>query len=527
MLAILVAGLFVFGQVGTFEFVTADDKNLIVENSAVHSWSQAPWRERLLTTTFTYVMPVTQASFALDWKLWNGWAGGFHITNLLLHLACSLLVFFAARRLFASVAPAITVTLASFVGALFFLLHPLQAEAVSFVTQRKDLLATLFALVALGRLLGARTTLNGVIVLIAVVLAGLAKPTLLLLGPVLVALHWLLRRGSPPVRAEIVLGTVLILIAPLLLALNWHVHSQAPDTLDTSAFSLVQRLMLVCRTTEHYLHSLALPVYLAPKVPRPPLDFSLPPIVLTGVVAAVLVLVSVRWWTVNDRAKLIPLIWCVGMYLPISNLIPIRRYVADSYFYAAMVGIAFVVCQVCLWFLRRRDRLSRALLAVALGVVFGVTGHLAQRQSVIWRNDGALYSYLYTLFPTNTDAVQQYADHLKDSGQDRHARIILLRFYESALQKNPSSLQARHRLMRLYLASGRVPRARHLLDQAPLSVRDRTAYWEARLELAMQTRQYADALEATREIVRRDPRSPRRRLLEQLAKRVKSGSSNP
>jgi hypothetical protein len=521
VLAILVAGLLVFGQVGTFEFVTADDKSFIVENSAVNSWSQAPWRERLLTTKFTYVMPVTQASFALDWRLWNGWAGGFHITNLLLHLACSLLVLFVARRLFAPAAPAVTVTLAGFVGALFFLLHPLQAEAVSFVTQRKDLLGTFFALLALGRLLGARTTLNGVLVLLAVVLAGLAKPTMLLLGPVLVTLHWLLRRGSPMGRTEIVLGILLMLVAPLLFALNWHVHSQAPDTLDASGFSLVQRFMLVCRTAEHYLHSLILPIYLAPKVPRPALDPSLLPIVITIAVVATLAVVSYRRWCVDDHVGLIPLVWCVGMYLPISNLIPIRRYVADGYLYAAMVGIALVVCRVCLWLLGHRDRLNRVILAVALGAVFGVTGHLAQRQASIWRNEGALFDYLYTLFPNNTDAVQQYADYLKDSTQKKRSHAILLRFYMGALQKNPSSLRARHRLMRLYLASGMVQRARQLLDRAPPSVRDRTAYWEARLELAMQTRQYADALKATREILRRDPRSPRRRLLKQLEKRVR------
>ena len=94
---LLCLGALVFGQVRGFAFVTSDDRDLIVGNPLVHSWSSAPLRERLLTPGYGYAIPVTAASFALDAALFGPdvgrWAAGAHVVNLLLHLGNTLLVF--------------------------------------------------------------------------------------------------------------------------------------------------------------------------------------------------------------------------------------------------------------------------------------------------------------------------------------------------------------------------------------------------------------------------------------------------
>jgi len=83
--------------------------------------------------------PLTTLSFAIDYAIGNGSAFPFHVTNLLLHLANTCLVFILIRRLFRNFSIALMV-------ALLFGVHPLHVEAVAWITSRKDLLYVFFFL---------------------------------------------------------------------------------------------------------------------------------------------------------------------------------------------------------------------------------------------------------------------------------------------------------------------------------------------------------------------------------------------
>jgi hypothetical protein len=240
-------GLLVYGRCAGFTLVTGDDWSLVAGNRNVTRWAEAPLRARLLTVEFGYPIPVTVASFALDWALWPAAsrAAGLHLTNVLLHIACALCLLRLLRRA--------TGMGAALAGALLFLLHPAQVEAVAFVTGRKDLLATLLSLLALGGLIDlaglaglagladrsgaarggprpaaiARTTA-------LVLLAGLSKPSAVLIGPVLAA-GWLVLRGRPRRRGEWVLLALLSGAGAALLLLNVLVHRLNPVSLDGGA----------------------------------------------------------------------------------------------------------------------------------------------------------------------------------------------------------------------------------------------------------------------------------------------------
>lgn len=108
------------------------------------------WDDRLTATaplalavpTGAWFRPFTMATFAIDRRLWNDWPAGFHLTNLCLHagvawLLGALVVDFGAP---AGLALAST---------LVFLAHPVQSEAVAYVSGRTDLLCALWSLIAL------------------------------------------------------------------------------------------------------------------------------------------------------------------------------------------------------------------------------------------------------------------------------------------------------------------------------------------------------------------------------------------
>src|SRR5205085_8107275 len=86
--------------------------------------------------------PLTRTSFLIDAQLYGLNPVGYHFTNLLLHLANVLLLFELLRSLTGAVWRCA-------LAAACFAIHPLHVESVVWVTERKDVLSTLFGLLAL------------------------------------------------------------------------------------------------------------------------------------------------------------------------------------------------------------------------------------------------------------------------------------------------------------------------------------------------------------------------------------------
>jgi hypothetical protein len=98
-----------------------------------------------------YYRPVVNLSLWFDGRLGGGSAGWFHLTNILLHLGCTLLCSVVLRHLMMG-------DLEAFVGSLLFALHPAHVESIAFVSGRTDLLAALFVLLTMLLWRGSRDT---------------------------------------------------------------------------------------------------------------------------------------------------------------------------------------------------------------------------------------------------------------------------------------------------------------------------------------------------------------------------------
>ena len=96
-----------------------------------------------------YYRPLVNLSLWFDGRLGGGSAGWFHLTNILLHLGCTLLCAVVLRRLMIG-------DLGAFAGSLLFALHPAHVESVAFVSGRTDLLAALFVFLAMLLWRGSR-----------------------------------------------------------------------------------------------------------------------------------------------------------------------------------------------------------------------------------------------------------------------------------------------------------------------------------------------------------------------------------
>ena len=138
------AVLAVFGQTAHFDFMGYDDPAYVSANPVVAQGLSA----HAVGWAFTHPqlgnwIPLTTLSHILDCQLFGLHAGGHHLVNVGLHAATAVLLFLALRQMTGSL------WRSAFVAAVFAV-HPLRAESVAWVSERKDVLSGLFFMAAVG-----------------------------------------------------------------------------------------------------------------------------------------------------------------------------------------------------------------------------------------------------------------------------------------------------------------------------------------------------------------------------------------
>jgi len=132
-----------------------DDDDGILKNAFIQDWSYAGkyFSENLIAGagfTSNYWRPMLSLGYSIEWHLWGSWAPGYHATNIFLHIANAILLFLLLRALFGR-------PLIAYVVALIFLVHPLQTEAITYVSGRGDPLSVLFMLLGMLAYLEGKT----------------------------------------------------------------------------------------------------------------------------------------------------------------------------------------------------------------------------------------------------------------------------------------------------------------------------------------------------------------------------------
>jgi protein O-mannosyl-transferase len=138
----ILAGLILslFSQTFNFEFVNWDDHVNVYENENVINFDvKGVFTEHVIGN----YNPLSNLTLALEYKIVQNSPKLYHFNNVLLHIICSLLVFFLMKKLGMSF-------FVSFLVALLFGIHPMRVESVAWITERKDVL---FGMLYLGSLL--------------------------------------------------------------------------------------------------------------------------------------------------------------------------------------------------------------------------------------------------------------------------------------------------------------------------------------------------------------------------------------
>lgn len=430
VLAVIYAG----ALAGPFQF---DDYQVIVDNPQVHSL--AAWWQSL-----PGIRPLLKLSYALNWAA-SPSPFGFHLLNLLVHLANAALVSWLATRWLQRLGPASLPVHAGLWVAALFALHPAATEAVTYISGRSVSLMTLFWLAAMACFLEgqarAKAWLSSGLATGLFALALAVRETAATLPAALWLLAWF--GGASPRQALRGLGPQLAVLSLAVIAGLWlggydrfFGHSLGTRDLDAQ---LRGQLLAHGHLFAHTM--LGLRAQLDPDLAIPAgwtLGLGLRAAVLAA--AVVLAVASRRRWPWLGFG----IAWYLLQLAPTNSFMPRFDLANDRHLYLALPGAA--LCLVVPLLAGGRRRLGNAaLLAVALCLSVATA-----RRNHEWRSELALWQATVQAAPAKARPWVNLGWARSQGGDGSGARAA----WECALLLDPGHEQA---AINLALAPG--PRA--------------------------------------------------------------------
>jgi len=429
----------VYGASIGYDFVF-DDQPLVVENPAVKlPLSSAPALLGPGQVGIVY-RPLRTFSYMVDYALGGGLdARVFHASNLVYHAAAVLVLFALARDVVGS-------RFGALVGAAFFAVHPLNTEAVAYVSGRRDLLTTLCILIALAcwrfLVLGGRRDAGG-LNLVARRLLGICG--MLLFGVlglaakesalVLPALAWLLVPSREPAvlaaRRRGAAAVALIGFCILAALVTWRLYAPTValgiDRLKSGP--LAPQPAFTLRVLGQYLLLAVWPANLSADYAAGAFTLPASAIDASSLLAGVVVLLFLAAGLILlrlDRAAGTGILWFLVALLPVAQLVPYREVISEHNAYLAMAGLALAVGEGFTVAERARPRLAHGV-AVVLVLLLGAR---ATARARVWRNNVTLWTETAAANPHGVRSHYNLGIALMDAGKLFEARTALDRAHE-------------------------------------------------------------------------------------------------
>lgn len=450
----------IYAQTLFWGFINFDDAPHIPANPIMQLPFFDALKEFWVNPYFNLYLPVTYTVWLVLYKLGIAAAGGavpalFHGINLALHALNGCLVY----RFLGNY------TKYALLGALLFVVHPIQAESVAWISSMKELLSFAFgmgALVVSQTKFGFRFKPVGYLLFL---LAILTKPTWVILPlavflltrekrVVNVAGKWI---NVPSFRAPILLGLIAV---PVVLMTQF----QQPEGLMFMKATLFQKLYLWAYSTGHYIQKIFMPVGLV-------VDYGKSAMVILSdknssniIVAFAVTVIGVTVALFRKKSAIMSgvVIFMVG-WLPVSGFVQFvyQNYsqVADRYMYLPMVGVALALSsglEELSVFVEKRQ--AKHIATGVLVVLFAMSTYL---QVPIWSDHIRLFNAATSRSTTSYLAHYAIANELKERKQYKEA----IGFYTNALRTQPWSLASLAQYTSSLMAIGETKAALPILEE--------------------------------------------------------------
>ena len=403
---------------------TWDDDIFILHNEHIRSLSVETVRWAFFESLSNNWTPLTWISLALDHAFWGLNPAGYHITNNSIHAITAALFFFLSLELVKhylsikhhedakrTILNQNNALYCAFVAALYFSIHPLRVESVSWLSERKDVLSLFFAIPSIMAYLKYVQTTNPLnkssrkpafidstyywIAITCYFLSLLSKPTLVTLPLVLLVLDWFpLKRINRLVIKDVLLEKVPFMLLSVLISwiiMNAYTTVQMPF----SDSNIQSRILIALKSIMAYLCFTIWPANLSPFYLHPmnittvSLEYIVPIIFFVVMTGCSLLLIQ--------RQPAILSAWLIYIItlLPVLGFVQVgNAAMADRYTYIPGLPVSLIFALGATVATARYSG-SRATavttVIITLAILF-TNGFFTIRQIHFWRNDISLWS---------------------------------------------------------------------------------------------------------------------------------------
>ena len=361
------------------QFTNWDDELYVIQNSLLRG---PDWKGIFTQPVVSNYHPLTIISLAINYELTGLDPSSYLLFNFLLHLVNTALVFYFTWKISDKKIWVATLT------ALIFGIHPMHVESVAWVSERKDVLYTLFFLLSLlqyWRFLQTGKQLNLWYCFLFFILSLLSKPAAIILPLILLLLdYW---KGRPIKLKAIVEKIPFLIVAVVFAILTVQIQSQKAMT-SLDVFPVWTRLFFASYSAMIYFFRFFIPYPLSAFHPYPSPDHLGLAVLISPLF--IIALLAIGWYQRKNKTVIFGILFFIINLLLVLQLVSIGyTIVSERYTYVPYIGLAFLFSMLLNKYLGTAGNIPVKILVGAALLIFGF---LSFQRTNVWENSGTLWT---------------------------------------------------------------------------------------------------------------------------------------
>jgi len=406
-------------------FTNWDDDKMIIENKDIRDLNVQSISTMFSSYYVNMYHPLTTLSFATEYHFFGEKPLPYHMTNLILHLLNILLVYWfilliSGRKETAGIV------------ALFFAVHPMHVESVAWVTERKDVLFTLFfmsSLIAYHYFKKRKKTSYILLTFLLFVLSLLSKSAAVVLPIILILMDWFYDKK---LTFKILLQKIPFLALSLVFGIVSLISQSVfkDDNIVNFNFNILDRVFMISYSLSFYLIKFFVPFGMSAAHPFPlknngflPVTYYLSFLFIIFVAFLLFRLIRSKFAEKFKKELIFGLLFYMIMLAPIIHLTVGFCLVAERYTYVPYIGLLFIVSSMFFNKYRELKKNVKTLFYFSVAIFMMAFSISSFSRTGVWKNSIVLWTDVIDKYPANSVLAYNNRSDVKAKAGDYEGAI--------------------------------------------------------------------------------------------------------